>query len=97
VKKLGTIRQDLIELLKEETLDAKEISGLLSIREKEVYDHLEHIDRSISTEGHHRLIINPCRCLACGYQFKERRRFTRPCKCPKCRNTRITPPSYHIE
>ncbi|MCA1765069.1 MAG: transcriptional regulator [Desulfobulbaceae bacterium] len=93
---MGTIRQDLLELLKEETLDAKDISQLLSIREKEVYGHLDHIARSIAAEGG-RLKINPCKCLACGYLFKERKRFSRPGKCPKCRETRIRPATYHIE
>ena len=93
---MGTIRQELKELLKKETLDAKEISALLSIREKEVYGHLEHISRSISREGG-RLVVYPCLCLACGFKFSDRRKFTRPGKCPKCRQTRITPATFHIK
>ncbi|MEN8135002.1 MAG: transcriptional regulator [Thermodesulfobacteriota bacterium] len=92
---MGTIRQDLIDLLKERALDAKDISRLLSIREKEVYSHLEHISRSISTSGH-RLVVIPCQCLACGYTFKDRKKLHRPGKCPKCKKTRIKPASYTI-
>jgi len=95
-KTLGTIRQELAELLKEKTLDAKAISKLLSIREKEVFAHLAHIARTIGTEGH-RLRINPCQCLACGFTFKKRQRFSRPGKCPQCRQTRIRPATYRIE
>jgi hypothetical protein len=86
----------MAELLKKETLTAKDISQLLSIREKEVFAHLEHIAHSIAAEGY-RLRIEPCRCLACGYVFEERKKFSRPGKCPKCRETRIKPPRYHIE
>lgn len=92
---MGTIRQEMADLLRKHTLDAKEISAILSIREKEVFDHLTHIGRTISAEGG-RLGINSCRCLACGYTFKNRRRFSRPGKCPVCRGTRIQPPTYFI-
>lgn len=93
---MGTIRQDLADLLRERALDAKDISRALSIREKEVFAHLEHIARSITADGY-RLKINPCQCLSCGYIFKDRKRFSRPGKCPKCRHTRIRPATYHID
>jgi hypothetical protein len=92
----ATIRQQIIALLREEELEARDLSSLLAIPEKEVYPHLEHIARSLSREGG-RLSIRPCRCLACGFVFKERHRFTRPGRCPVCRATRIRPPAYRIE
>jgi cobalamin biosynthesis protein CbiG len=35
-----TIRQQIIAFLEQEALDAHTLSGLVSIREKEVYPHL---------------------------------------------------------
>lgn len=92
---MGTIRQELVELLKASALAAKDISKSLAIGEKEVFGHLEHISRSLAREGG-RLTVDPCQCLACGYLFKDRKRFSRPGKCPKCRQTRIRPATYRI-
>jgi hypothetical protein len=92
----ATIRQQIIALLRQDEMEARDLSILLSIREKEVYPHLEHIERSLSREGE-RLRIRPCQCLTCGFVFKERHRFTKPGRCPVCRATRIRPPAYRIE
>ncbi|HSH13531.1 MAG TPA: transcriptional regulator [Desulfurivibrionaceae bacterium] len=91
----ATIRQQIIALLRREELEAIDLSALLSIPEKEVYPHLEHIARTL---GHNvdRLRIRPCQCMACGFVFKERHRFTKPGRCPLCHATRIRPPAYRI-
>ena len=44
---MSTIRQQIIELLEEQQMNARDLTQALSIMEKEVYQHLEHIDRSI--------------------------------------------------
>ena len=92
----ATIRQQIMFLLRERELEVRDLSVLLSIPEKEVYPHLEHIARSLAREGS-RLAIRPSQCLACGFVFKERHRFTRPGRCPACHATRIRPPAYRIE
>jgi len=93
---MSTIRQKISGLLSEEELGAKDLSRLLSIGEKEVYTHLEHIARSVSTGGS-KLVVTPCRCLSCAFVFSDRQRFTRPGRCPKCRGNRISPPAYRIK
>lgn len=92
---MGTKRQELKELLAKEELSSKDISKLLSIREKEVFDHLEHLARSLSG-GRERFRVTPCQCLACNFTFKDRKKLTRPGKCPKCRQTRIKPATFRI-
>lgn len=92
---MGTKRQELTDLLQKERLSSKEISKLLSIREKEVYAHLEHIARSLRS-GNICLKIEPYKCLSCDFIFKDRRKLTRPGKCPKCRQTRIKPATFRI-
>ena len=43
---MPTIRQEIIDLLSEEELNARELSQLLGIPEKEVFEHLEHVSRT---------------------------------------------------
>jgi predicted Zn-ribbon and HTH transcriptional regulator len=93
---LATIRQQIIALLCNEEVNALEISQLLSLREKEVYEHLEHISRTLASQGK-KLLVRPYACMKCGFSFKERHRFTRPGRCPRCKGGHISMASYHIE
>lgn len=93
---MATIRQQLIELLQNQEVNARDISQILSIREKEVYDHLEHINRSIRTKGQ-KLLVSPFQCLGCGFLFKDRYRFDRPGRCPHCKEGHIRMATYRIE
>lgn len=72
-----------------------DISQEVGISEKEVHGHMSHIAKSILAQGC-KLTITPSVCLACGFTFGQRRRFTRPGRCPKCRSGRITRPTFHI-
>ena len=92
---MQTIRQQIIDLLQDQEFNAREISQALSIMEKEVYDHLEHIDRTIGRQGM-KLVVQPYACLSCGYTFEDRRRWTRPGRCPVCRHGHIRMAAYRI-
>ncbi len=89
-----TIRQRLAQLLQEDEYTAKELSRILSIREKEVYEHLPHVARSLG--GAFTLIGSPARCLSCGFSFAKRQRFTRPGRCPVCKSQQITEPVFNV-
>lgn len=93
---MSTIRQEIIALLSEGEYGAKSISGIIRISEKEVYVHLEHIARSLRSQKM-RLKITPAACLACGFIFEARNRFTSPGRCPKCKGEHIQDPEYGIE
>ncbi len=93
---MRTIRQEIINLLSQYELDARELSRELGIREKEVYDHLAHVARSVKAENK-KLIVHPSRCLQCGFVFEDRKRLTRPSRCPKCRRSHLLNPRYHIK
>jgi predicted Zn-ribbon and HTH transcriptional regulator len=92
---MGTIRQEIIDLLSAGELGLRELSQELRVSEKDILPHLKHIDRSMRTKGK-RVIIRPARCLGCGFVFRGRSRYTRPGKCPLCRSTHIDNPSYRI-
>ena len=92
---MRTVRQKIIELLTKGEMDARELSRAVSIREKEVYDHLTHIARSLAAREK-KLEITAAQCLSCGYVFSSRQRFTRPGRCPRCKKTHLQSPSYYI-
>ncbi|MBW2038072.1 MAG: transcriptional regulator [Deltaproteobacteria bacterium] len=85
----------MTDLLSKKDMSARELSQAMGIREKEVYEHLPHIARSAAAQRK-RLIIRPFRCLACGYVFQDRKRFTRPGRCPHCKRSHIQEPTYRI-
>jgi transcriptional regulator len=91
---MGTLRQSIIFVLKEQAVTAKEISQAVGIREKEVYEHLVHIARSHSLGG--KFIHLPSTCLDCGFIFRKRDRLTPPGRCFLCRSEAITPPRFLI-
>jgi hypothetical protein len=90
-----TTRQQMIALLNENDMSARELSQAIGIREKEVYEHLPHIARS-ATAQRKKVIIRPSCCLTCGYVFKDRRRFTRPSRCPRCKRSHLQEPMYRV-
>ena len=92
---MSTIRRQMIALLADREYDAQELSGELHIPEKEVHNHLSHISKTVSARKQ-RLYIRASVCFSCGYEFKERKRFTKPGRCPKCRHTHIQAPGYWI-
>lgn len=94
VERLETVRQKIISVLEGQNLSAKEISAQVSISEKQVYEHLEHIRQTIKKE--HKLIITPSECRKCSFVFKKRERLKRPGRCPLCRSELIQQPLFSI-
>ena len=92
---MRTIRQEIIDLLSQEELTALEISRMVGIREKAVLDHLPHIARSMEARNK-RLHITPPRCRECGYAFRDRRRFSRPSRCPRCKSEALEEPGFRV-
>jgi predicted Zn-ribbon and HTH transcriptional regulator len=92
---MPTLRQKIISRLSEAELSAWELSGEMGISEKEVYEHLSHIARSVASQNK-TLLITPATCLRCGYVFEGRTRFTRPSRCPQCKKSHIQRPTFRI-
>lgn len=92
---MQTIRRRMTDLLSKREYRACDLSRELGIKEKDVFDHLSHISRSVSANGQ-KLTIIPAGCISCGYVFKTRSRFAKPGRCPRCRSERISDPEYRI-
>jgi hypothetical protein len=90
-----TLRRHMMALLCEQECDARDLSEALGLKEKEVYEHLVHVARSVVAAGGKFNVI-PSQCLLCGYVFQERRRLTRPGRCPRCRRSKLQNPSFRI-
>ena len=95
VERHETIRRRIISILEGQTLSAKEISGSVSIPEKEVYEHLEHIQKTVNTRDAY-LVITPAECAKCGFVFRKREQLKKPGKCPVCRSEFIHEPLFLI-
>lgn len=92
----GTVRQEIIALLEENmSFTAKDISAEVRIPEKEVYGHLEHIQRSLNKNGR-QLQVTPAECLKCGFVFAKRERLKTPGRCPVCHEEHIQEAYFSI-
>ena len=91
-----TIRHYILALLEEGAYTSKELSNIIKIPERDVCDHLEHLQRSLG-KGGRRLAVISASCRHCGFVFRKRERLTKPGKCPSCRSIHIQPPVFHIE
>lgn len=92
---MTTIRRQIIDILENGERTAIDISQEVRISEKDVYEHLPHVARSVAAQGK-RIVIKPPQCLKCGFVFENRSRFKPPGRCPICRETHIQKPTYGI-
>ncbi len=92
---MGTTRMQILSILEKNQHTALEISRLVGIKEKEVYQHLAHIEKTVKGRGR-RLTMTPYYCISCGFKFKDRKRFHPPGKCPLCREERISEATFEI-
>jgi hypothetical protein len=90
-----TIRRQIGALLAAREMDARALALELGLKEKEIDAHLAHVARSAAA-ARHRFVVTPSRCALCGFVFAERRRLTRPGRCPRCRRSVVLSPSFRI-
>jgi transcriptional regulator len=95
VDKKQTIREQIISSLEAGPMTARDLSRALRIREKDAYSHLPSVAKSIKHQKK-QIQITPCYCLSCGFEFKDRKSFKKPGKCPVCRQSRIEPAVFVI-
>ncbi|ALA61204.1 transcriptional regulator [Nitrospira moscoviensis] len=92
-----TPRQRLIELLTGTRLASHQLAQMLGIPERHVEDHLIHVAKTLARDPARRFVLEPSSCPDCGYVFRDRRKLTRPSRCPRCKGEQITSPRYGID
>lgn len=93
-----TLRQSIVNCLETagRPLGYKELSAMLGVSEKDLPDHMEHAAKSLRSQGR-QLIVLPAACKACGYEFAQRKKVTRPSRCPLCKSEWIEPPLFTLK
>ncbi len=98
-----TIREKIARFLEEAESPVSVRDIILSLgiepsREKEIYEHLSHIAKTIRrrSSGRKVLYMVPPRCSSCGYVFTKLEKPHKPSRCPRCKSYRIEPPLFYI-
>ena len=91
-----TIRRTIVDVLEKQRLSAGEISKTVRIPEKDVYEHLYHIKKTMIKRDEV-LVITPAQCRKCSFVFKKREKLKKPGKCPVCKGESIQEPLFSIQ
>lgn len=97
MERTETIRKTIIGILEDSLLSVKDISVHVKIPEKEVYEHLEHIRRTMESRKDCKFKTYPPCCRKCGFEFIKRDKLKKPGKCPICRSESIKNAKFTIE
>ncbi|ESS03370.1 MAG: putative transcriptional regulator containing an HTH domain fused to a Zn-ribbon [uncultured archaeon A07HR67] len=90
---METTRQRIAERLRTDAATASEIAADLSLPTPTVYDHLEHVSRSVG--GDEQFLVAPPTCRDCGFDgFDDP--LNAPSRCPTCKSERVGEPSFVI-
>jgi predicted Zn-ribbon and HTH transcriptional regulator len=95
VESTSTVRERIAQALRAAQLTAREISERASVQERDVAEHLRHLEHSLTHSGE-QLHVSAPHCIKCGFEFSDRQRHSRPSRCPRCKSERISPPSFQI-
>ncbi|MWV64370.1 transcriptional regulator [Halorubrum sp. JWXQ-INN 858] len=91
---METTRQRVADRLREDPATASELGEWLSLPTPVVYDHLQHVSRSV--DGDETFLVAPPECRDCGFdRFDDP--VNEPSRCPECRSERIAEPTFLIE
>ncbi len=92
--KTTTTREKIIRILRRESSTADAISDETDIPASQVYDHLEHIRKSLRSTDE-TLLVAPPECRECGFDgFDDPVNY--PSRCPDCKTERIDKPVFKI-
>ena len=94
-EKAASARQALVDELTRGPATLRDLSGAVSLSEKEVADHLPHIAKS-AKRRQLRFVIEPAKCHRCDFVFENRSRPKTPSRCPACKSERIEPPRFSL-
>ena len=92
-----TSRKRIMDILRREELGFEQLRREMEVPVRALEEDLRHVERSLR-HGSERLRIDPARCRACGFIFRDRasRHLHAPSRCPDCRSERISEPRFRI-
>nr|AAZ32462.1 predicted transcriptional regulator containing an HTH domain fused to a Zn ribbon [uncultured euryarchaeote Alv-FOS1] len=88
---MKTRRARIAELIAAGPSTPSGIARALDLNVKVVLDDLKHISRS---KKYGKLMVQPARCLKCGYVFRAEIKV--PKKCPSCHSSWIEEPRFSL-
>ncbi|QAU12122.1 ArsR family transcriptional regulator [Halorubrum sp. BOL3-1] len=96
---METTRQRIADALREEPRTASALATTLSLPTPTVYEHLEHVSKSIADGGggdvDEEFLVAPPTCRECGFDgFDDP--VNEPSRCPECKCERIEEPAFVI-
>lgn len=96
LERADTLRHQIMDLLGKGERSAQDLSAAVRIPERDVYEHLDHIRKSMERRAG-QVVIVPPECRKCGFVFTRMRRLRKPGKCPACLSESIHEPLFRIE
>ena len=89
-----TTRQRIADELRADPQTASELSTRVGVPASTVYDHLQHVARSL--DGDEQFLVAPPECRNCGFSaFDDPINY--PSRCPDCRSEGIEEAVFKIE
>lgn len=90
-----TTRRRLADQLRESPATPSELAAEFDLTPDAVLSHLEHVARSVESDGG-RLLVAPPACRDCGFDdFDDL--LNRPSRCPSCKSESVTEPTVAVE
>ena len=93
---METTRQRIADRLREGPATASDLGETLSLPTPVVYDHVEHVSRSVDAgDADEAFLVAPPECRDCGFDgFDDP--INEPSRCPECKSERIEEPAFVI-
>ena len=89
-----TTRQRITDELRETPATASELSTRVGVSTSTVYDHLQHVARSLDSDE--QFLVAPPECTHCGFSaFDDPVNY--PSRCPDCRSEGIEEAVFKID
>lgn len=90
----STTRERIVDRLREEAATPSSLSTRVGTARSAVYDHLQHVARSLDGSDE-QLLVSPPTCRDCGFDgFDDP--INEPSRCPECKSERIEEPAFVI-
>jgi predicted Zn-ribbon and HTH transcriptional regulator len=93
----ATPRQRIAEALREQALTASRLSERVGQPASVVYDHLDHVARSVDGDDtDEQFLVAPPECGDCGFSdFDDPVNY--PSRCPECKSENVEEPLFTID